>query len=45
MIETVATLRLVAGLLFWLLADFILVLVWAAVIFGVVLSIVKWSVE
>ena len=48
MIETVETLRLAAGLMFWLLIDFLLVLIWAALIFIViaaVIAIVRWSME
>lgn len=48
MIETVESLRLAAGVLFWLLMDFLLVLIWAALIFVVIAAIValvKWSME
>ena len=45
MIEAVENLRLIAGLMFWLLADIFLMLIWVAVIIFIVAVIVKWMMK
>lgn len=45
MAEAVANLRLIAGLLFWLLADMGLILIWVAVLLLIGAAIIKWGTE
>ena len=43
--EAVEALRLAAGVMFWLLADVFLVLVWAGVLVIIIGGIVKWIIK
>ena len=43
MINVLTNLRLLAGVLFWALADLILIGLWAALFFGAVYAIVEGS--
>lgn len=45
MAEAVANLRLIAGLLFWLMVDFGLILFWVGTLLSIGAAIIEWVTE